>query len=141
MGGLAPRLYTTSNEMIADLKQGRLLLAYNALGSYAEPRLADDPDAAVIELEDHTLTLLRTGLIPVAAEAPDLGGLFLDFLLEPEGQRLLRDEAGLPPIDEAALSGRPHLRPMRLDPGLLVFLDGLKRRGFLDEWNAALSRN
>ncbi len=81
MGGLAPRLYTTSNEMITDLKQGRLVLAYNVLGSYAEPRLAGDPDAAVIELEDHTLTLLRTGLIPVAAQAPDLGGQFLDFLL------------------------------------------------------------
>ena len=141
MGGLEPRLYTTSNEMITDLKQGRLVLAYNVLGSYAEPRLAGDSDAVVIELEDHTLTLLRTGLIPVAAEAPDLGGQFLDFLLGSEGQRLLNDEAGLPPIDEAALSRGPHLRPMRLEPGLLVFLDGLKRRGFLDEWTAALSRN
>lgn len=141
MGGLAPRLYTTSNEMITDLKQGGLFLAYNVLGSYAEPRLSGDPDAVVIELQDHTLTLLRTGLVPVTAEAPDLGGQFLDFLLGPEGQRLLRDEAGLPPIDEAALSRGPHLRPMRLDPGLLVFLDGLKRRGFLDEWTAALSRN
>lgn len=141
MGGLAPRLYTSSNEMITDLKQGRLVLAYNVLGSYAEPRLAGDDDAVVIELEDHTLTLLRTGLIPVTARAPDLGGQFLDFLLAPEGQRLLRDEAGLPRIDEAALSRGPHLRPMRLEPGLLVFLDGLKRRGFLDEWAAALSQN
>ncbi|WP_347311720.1 ABC transporter substrate-binding protein [Defluviimonas sp. SAOS-178_SWC] len=141
MGGLAPRLYTTSNEMITDLKQGQLVLAYNVLGSYAEPRLDGDPDAEVIELEDYTLTLLRTGLIPVSARAPDLGGRFLDFLLGPDGQRLLRDKAGLPPIDEVALSRGPHLRPMRLEPGLLVFLDRLKRRGFLDEWTAALSRN
>lgn len=141
IGGLAPRLYTSSNDMITDLKRGRLVLAYNVLGSYAGPRLAGEADAVVVELEDHTLTLLRTGLVPVNAANPELGGAFLDFLLGPEGRRLLKEEAGLPPIDEAALSGRPHLRPMRLDPGLLVFLDRIKRRAFLDEWASALSRN
>lgn len=141
MGGLAPRLYTSSNEMITDLKHGRLVLAYNVLGSYAGPRLAADEDAVVIELEDHTLTLLRTGLIPVTAQASTLGGSFLDFLLSEDGRRLVRDEAGLPPIDESALSGGPHLRPMRLDPGLLVFLDEIKRRDFLDEWASALSQD
>lgn len=141
MGGLTPRLYTSSNEMITDLKQGRLVIAYNVLGSYAGPRLEGDADATVIELEDHTLTLLRTGLVPSNARNPVLGGAFLDFLLGPEGRTLLRDEAGLPPIDETALAGGPHLRPMRLDPGLLVFLDAIKRRGFLDEWSSALNRD
>ncbi len=141
MGGLAPRLYTSSNEMITDLTEGRLVLAYNVLGSYAGPRLAGDADAVVVELEDHTLTLLRTGLVPKHAAAPELGGAFLDFLLGPEGRTLLRDEAGLPPIDEATLSAGPHLRPMRLDPGLLVFLDTIKRRAFLDEWASALEQN
>ncbi|MCV2872572.1 ABC transporter substrate-binding protein [Defluviimonas sp. WL0050] len=141
MGGLNPRLYTSSNEMITDLKQGRLVLAYNVLGSYAGPRLAGDKDATVIELEDHTLTLLRTGLVPSNARDPVLGGAFLDFLLGAEGRGLLRDEAGLPPIDETALASGPHLRPMRLDPGLLVFLDAIKRRGFLEEWSSALNRD
>ncbi len=141
MGSLAPRLYISSNDMITDLKQGTLVLAYNVLGSYAGPRLAGDGDTSVVELEDHTLTLLRTGLVPTTAETPELGGAFLDFLLGAEGRRLLRDAAGLPPIDETALSSGPHLRPMRLDPGLLVFLDAIKRRAFLDEWSAALQQN
>jgi iron(III) transport system substrate-binding protein len=141
MGSLAPRLYTSSNDMITDLKQGRLVLAYNVLGSYAGPRLANDPNATVVELEDYTLTLLRTGLIPVNAATPSLGGAFLDFMLRPEGRRLVRDAAGLPPIDETALANGPHLRPMRLDPGLLVFLDRIKRRAFLEEWSSALSQN
>lgn len=140
MGGLSPRLYTSSNEMITDLKRGRLILAYNVLGSYAAPRLAGDTDLQIAELEDYTLTLLRTGFVPVAAREPELGGAFLDFLLGEEGQRLLRDSAGLPPIDESDLARSPHLRPMRLDPGLLVFLDDLKRRSFLEEWRAALQR-
>ena len=141
MGGLSPRLYTSSNDMITDLKHGRLVLAYNVLGSYAGPRLADDPDATVVELEDYTLTLLRTGLVPVNAAAPHLGGAFLDYMLGTEGRSLVRDKAGLPPIDEKALAEGPHLRPMRLDPGLLVFLDRIKRRAFLDEWSSALVQN
>ncbi|MCB2127750.1 MAG: ABC transporter substrate-binding protein [Rhodobacteraceae bacterium] len=140
LGGLSPRLYTSSNEMISDLKHGRLVLAYNVLGSYAGPRLADNKDDVVVELEDYTLTLLRTGLVPRTARHPELGGAFLDFLLSPNGRQLIREKAGLPPIDGAALFASPHLRPMRLDPGLLVFLDAFKRKAFLDEWESALNR-
>lgn len=138
MGGLAPRLYGASGAMIADLQNGDLALAYNVLGSYANARLPEGGDGIVVELEDFTLTLLRTALVPRSAQNPELGGAFLDFLLSDEGRRLIRDEAGLPPIDEAALSAGQHLRPIRLDPGLLVFVDPLKRSRFLKEWSAAL---
>ncbi len=141
MGSLAPKLYVSTNDMIGDVKSGRLALAYNVLGSYAAPRLAGDPDVAIVELRDYTLTLLRTAIVPTTAKRPALGGIFLDFLLSTEGQAVIRQEAGLPPIDEAALAARPYLRPMRLDPGLLVFLDRIKRQDFLDEWNSALTRN
>ncbi len=141
MGSLAPKLYVSTNDMIDDIKVGRLALAYNALGSYAGPRLADDPDVAIVELRDYTLTLLRTAIIPTAALQPSLGVAFLDFLLGRGGQAAIRDKAGLPAIDEAALAARPYLRPMRLDPGLLVFLDSMKRTDFLEEWSSALTRN
>ncbi|MBW6505458.1 MAG: ABC transporter substrate-binding protein [Rhodobacteraceae bacterium] len=138
MGGLAPTLYDSSAPMIADLKSGQLLLAYNVLGSYAAPRIAGSDALVMVELEDHTLTLLRTALVPGTAQAPELGALFLDFLLGAEGRALIASAAGLPPIDAAALAAKPHLRPIRLDAGLLVYLDALKRRAFLEEWQAAL---
>lgn len=138
MGGLAPKLYDSSAPMIADLKAGKLVLAYNVLGSYAAPRIAGSDALVMVELEDHTLTLLRTALVPGTAAAPELGALFLDFLLGSEGRALIASAAGLPPIDAAALAAKPHLRPIRLDAGLLVYLDALKRRAFLEEWNAAL---
>jgi iron(III) transport system substrate-binding protein len=141
MGSLAPRLYVSTNDMIDAVKSGRIALAYNTLGSYAAPRLAGEPDIAIVELQDYTLTLLRTAIIPTAAKMPALGGAFLDFLLSAEGQAAIEEEAGLPPIDEAALAARPYLRPMRLDPGLLVFLDSIKRQDFLDEWRSALTQN
>jgi iron(III) transport system substrate-binding protein len=138
MGGLSPRLYAATGDMLADLEAGRLALAYNVLGSYATARLAPDGDARIVEFEDFTLTLLRTALIPRTAPHPELGAAFLDFLLSPRGQRLIENEARLPPIDEAALAAGQHLRPIRLDPGLLVYVDPIKRRRFLEEWRAAL---
>jgi len=136
MGGLSPRLYSASSSMISDLNNGALAMAYNVLGSYASAGL--EPDGMIIGLEDFTQVLLRTALIPRSAEAPELGQAFLDFLLSANGRKLIRDKAGLPPIDEGALIAGQHLRPIRLDPGLLVYVDPLKRRRFLNEWDAAL---
>lgn len=138
MGRLNPQLYSASRAMLDDLQSGRLVLAYNVLGSYAAERLAGWPDAEMVELRDFTQVLLRTALIPARAEAPELGGQMLDFMLSEEGQTLLGAETGLPPLDEVALATQPHLRPIRLDPGLLVYVDPLKRRRFLNEWTAAV---
>lgn len=132
MGGLAPRLYGSTGAMLRDLAAGEIDLAYNVLGSYA--------GAGVVEMRDFTHVLLRTALVPTTAPDAEAGGALLAFLLSPEGRAVLA-EAGLPPIDEAALARAPHLRPIRLDPGLLVFVDPLMRAGFLAEWTAALRRD
>ncbi|RYG89691.1 ABC transporter substrate-binding protein [Loktanella sp. IMCC34160] len=138
MGGLSPRLYDTTGAMIADVQSGKLALAYNVLGSYAEAQLDPDGDARIVAFEDFTHVLLRTALIPRTAPNPDAAGAFVDFLLSGDGQRLIASETGLPPISEAALAADPYLRPIRLDPGLLVFVDPLKRQRFLNEWTAAV---
>jgi len=140
MGGLSPRLYDGSGAMIADVQAGRLALAYNVLGSYAAAQLAGDTDAVLIELEDFTNVLLRTALIPRDASRPELGAAFLDFLLSDKGQSLIDEKAGLPRIDAATLASAGYRRPIRLDPGLLVFVDPLKRQRFLSEWTAAVVR-
>jgi iron(III) transport system substrate-binding protein len=138
MGASKPLLYTSSSDMLDDLQSGRLIMAYNVLGSYSALSTGANSGLHQIEFQDFTLTLLRTALIPVSAASPDLGALFLDYLLSPEGRVLIAQEAGLPPVDETALFTRPHLRPIRLDPGLLVYLDQIKRRAFLEEWSAAI---
>lgn len=138
MGRLNPRLYTSTGAMIDDIQSGRLLMAYNVLGSYAAARLPTWPDGEIVEFQDYTNVLLRTAIVPTTAPAPELGRGFVDFLLSEQGQRLIESETGLPRIDEAALSTQPHLRPIRLDPGLLVYVDPLKRRKFLNEWSAAV---
>ncbi len=138
MGGLDPQLFATSGAMISRIQTGELIVALNVLGSYAAARLPEGGDGIIIAPEDFTHVLLRTALIPRSALAPDAGQVFLDFLLSAEGQRLIEDETGLPKINEAALAAGPHLRPIRLDPGLLVFVDPLMRQRFLEEWTAAV---
>lgn len=140
MGSLSPRLYGGTAEMIADMQAGRLVVAYNVLGSYAASALPPDGGIRIVEFQDFTHVLLRTALIPRQADAPELGGAFLDFLLTPRGQQLLETAAGLPRISETAIAAGPHLRPIRIDPGLLVFVDPLNRQQFLSEWRAAVER-
>lgn len=138
MGRLNARLYCCSGDMIDDLESGDLALAYNVVGSYAVTRLPDAPDIEVIEPEDFTVALLRTAFIPKGAAQADLGGALLDFMLGGRGRDLIDGSADLPPLDQTALP--PHLRPIRLDPGLLVYLDRIKRQNFLAEWDAAMTQ-
>jgi len=138
MGRLNTRLYCCSGEMIDDLESGKLALAYNVVGSYALTRLPNAPDIVVIEPEDFTVTLLRTAFVPKAAVQSKLGGVLFDFMLGPQGRALIDGVADLPPLDQTALA--PHLRPIRLDPGLLVYLDQIKRQNFLAEWDAAMTQ-
>ena len=136
MGSLSPRLYCCSSDMINDIASGDLLVAYNVIGSYADAR--QEPSDSVIYLIDYTHVMLRTALIPASAPNPDLGGLFVDFLIGPQGHAEIRSQTGLPPIDGAALAEFSHFRPIPMGAGLLVYLDQLKHRAFLDEWIAAM---
>lgn len=140
MGRLDAKLYCCSGDMIAAVRRGDLLMAYNVLGSYAAAKGSGAQGYQVIELEDFTLTLLRTALVPKAAHNPDLAVEFLAFLLSREGQGLIADAAGLPAIEAEAFVAKPHLSPIRLDPGLLAQLDQLTRQRFLEEWRAAMDQ-
>lgn len=140
MGRLDARLYCCSGDMIAAVRSGDLLMAYNVLGSYAATSGDDSAGFQVIELEDFTLTLLRTALIPKVAEHPELAAGFLGYLLSNDGQALIAEAAGLPAIEEEAFASKPHLSPIRLDPGLLAQLDQLTRQRFLEEWRAAMDQ-
>jgi iron(III) transport system substrate-binding protein len=46
--------------MIDDVYQGRLALAYNVLGSYAENRLAHEPGITIVPMQDYVTVMMRT---------------------------------------------------------------------------------
>ncbi|MBC8409868.1 MAG: ABC transporter substrate-binding protein [Rhodobacteraceae bacterium] len=141
MGRLNTKLYCCTSKMIEAVDSGELALAYNVLGSYANAELPSDSNAQVIALEDYTQILLRTAVVPLASKRPDLGTRFLDYLISAEGQDILDKLAKLPALNNFEISKLANRKPIRLDSGLLVFLDKLKRSAFLREWDAALFQN
>lgn len=138
MGRLNVQLYSGSRDMITDVAEGRLALAYNVVGSYAVSRLADTPGIRIVAFEDYLSVMLRTALIPTTAKNPDGAGDMIDFLAGLDNRPELTKRTSLPPINAEALAQNSAARVIRLGPGLLVFLDRLKKEAFLRSWENSI---
>ena len=138
MGRLDAQLYCCSSEMIQDVASGKLALAYNVLGSYAASQQEATTGFKIIELSDFTNVMLRTALIPNSAENVKDAQSMIDFLITLNERPDLVQSSGLPAIDPATFQANTALRPIRFGPGLLVFLDQLKRINFLRSWESSL---
>jgi len=134
MGRLNTRLYRGSGDMIRDVASGQLALAYNVVGSYAMSRLPDYPGIRIILFDDYVNVMLRTALIPKNAKNPVQSGMMIDFLATLSRSPELTKLTSLPPIDSIQLQENSAARPIKLGPGLLVFLDRLKKENFLTNW-------
>lgn len=135
MGSLEARLYCCSGDMIDDLSDGTIFVAYNVLGSYAQAR-QDATDALDIILPaDFPTTMMRTALVSGQSDHEELAGQFMQFVLESQSTSN-STQARLPPL----LSGDDAMPPAAivLEPALLTYLDALKRRMFLKEWESAI---
>jgi len=148
MGAADVQAFPTSQDIIDRVADGRLILGYNILGSYAADQARLKPDLGLLLLQDFTVVVSRVALVPRAAARPDLGAAFLSFLMSRAGQTLLAEKLRLPAISlevsddasagamQAALGDQ--LRPVAVSPGLLVYLDQAKRRRLIRQWHEAL---
>jgi len=139
MGRLDPALYCCSAQMIDDVAEGRLAVAYNVLGSYAAERVEADDTMQIIRPEGFANVMLRTALVPVTATEPDAAGAMLDALLA-EGMRATGADGVLPPLSQVSEGARLSFSPIRLGPALMVYLDPLNRRAFLEAWENAMEQ-
>ena len=149
MAGAGLQTYPTSREIIDRVADGRLVLGYNILGSYAADQARSAPDLGLVLLRDFTVVVSRVALVPRAAASPELGAEFLNFLMSREGQTLLSEKLRLPAVSlevsgaNSALSMQlalgDQLRPVSVSPGVLVYLDQAKRRRLFRLWRKALS--
>ncbi len=138
MGNLDAKLYCCSSDMINDVADGRIAVAYNVLGSYASARIDLHENIEIILPLDFTTVMLRTALIANSSQDVEMAGLFIDHLLRfawgasaPENNPFrispsLSDNSG------------NYLSRIKLGPGLLVYLDRFKRDGFVEEWENAV---
>lgn len=149
MGAAGLEIYPTSQDIIDRVADGRLMLGYNILGSYAADQARSRPDLGLVLPRDYTVVISRVALVPRAARSPDLGAAFLSFLMSAPGQTVLAEKLRLPAVSlevseensaramQAALGDQ--LRPVSVSPGLLVYLDQAKRRRILSKWADALA--
>ncbi|WP_425089071.1 ABC transporter substrate-binding protein [Stappia sp.] len=148
LGAAGVKLYSNSSAIVERVADGRFILGYNILGSYAQAWARTAPDLGIVLPEDYTVVMSRTGLVPRSAASPDLGAAFLDFLLSRVGQTILSRDVGLPALHpdlagpNTAAGMRDlygtRLRPIPVGPALVVYLDQVKRQRLIDRWNRAL---
>ncbi len=134
-----------SAEIIDGVANGKYLIAYNMLGSYALARAAHDDRIGVVAPSDYTLLLSRAALVPRGADAPDPAKAFIDFALSGAGKSLLIDASLIVNFDdrseEAARleASASILRPIKFSPAILLGLDSQKRKLFLQRWRAGIA--
>lgn len=138
------RVYCCSSEILEDLAEGRLLLGYNLLGSYALARARSDARIGVIMPEDYTLVMSRVALVPKTADAPAAAETFIRFLLSLEGQHAIAQNSSLValhpdaqgPSSITAISNSQRLKfhPIKVAPPLMTYQDRMKREDLIREW-------
>lgn len=148
MGAAGVKLYSTSQAILERVSDGRFLLGYNILGSYAADWASRHPDVGLLLPRDYTVVMSRIGLVPQAAGAPDLGRRYLTFLMSREGQQIMASKLQIPAVspevagDNTATSMHAihgaQLKPVPVSLGLMVYLDQVKRARLIKRWNEAL---
>lgn len=138
MGGLNVRLYCCSGDMIDDLTDGTIAVAYNVLGSYAAARAESQDALEIIFPSDFPTTMMRTALISRDTLEPGAAEAFIRHLIA------LQSGTGdgrfsLPPLNVP--ENGADRATITLEPALMTFLDTLKRNEFLSEWENALIQN
>jgi len=136
MGSLDVQLYRGSGEMIDDLAVGKIAISYNVLGSYAEARTEFVDKIEVILPSEFPTTMMRTALISAKSTKQTAAISLVRYLISSQwgGPDELRKT--LPSLQHAPDSLQRSA--ITLEPGLMVFLDRLKRQNFIDEWERAI---
>jgi len=132
MGGLKMRLYCCSGEMIDDVAAGRLLVAYNVLGSYASARQAQDNRFEIILPSDFPTTMMRTGFVSRDTAHPAAAKDFIQHMIETQEEAKPENGFSLPPLDVNPEGATPSA--IAMEPALMTYLDKLKRDTFIKEW-------
>lgn len=132
MGSLNLRLYCCSGDMIDDLASGRIAVAYNVLGSYAAARAENGDTLDIILPADFPTTMMRTAMVSKFTSAPREAADFIRHLIAPRAD----DKPLLPPL--ATGTADSDGAAIALEPALMTYLDALKRRKFLAEWESAV---
>lgn len=135
MGGIGAKLYCCSGQMIDDLREGDLVIAYNVLGSYAQAQAEQSDELVVILPSEFPTTMMRTVLVSSHTSSSREGGSFVRHLLSLQAGA---DPVTFPLPPLSVSQNDDPLRTINLEPALMTYLDRMKRDAFIREWENAL---
>ncbi|MEP5730488.1 MAG: ABC transporter substrate-binding protein [Sulfitobacter sp.] len=135
MGALDVHLYCCSGEMIDDLSDGTIAVAYNVLGSYAAARSEAKDVIQIILPADFPTTMMRTAMVSVDAPLPEHAINFVRHLVALQANA---DQSTFPLPPLSGQTQGVERATISLEPALMTFLDTLKRQRFLAEWEDAV---
>ncbi|MCJ8140929.1 sensor histidine kinase [Falsirhodobacter halotolerans] len=146
LGHAEVRVFPTTRDMTARVAGGELTMALNLIGSYA--LAIDDPNVGIHLFRDYNLVMMRTAFVTTFAEDAAAAARFVAFLISHPGQTDIAEEGQLLPILPLLSLQTPSMRlirehagtilPIRLGPQLLTYLDAVKQRRFIANWESAL---
>jgi iron(III) transport system substrate-binding protein len=150
LGAVGARLVAQTDAMLKRVSSGEAVIAYNALGSYAEIVARKTPSIGIAYARDYTLVVTRVMVIGQKAASPNAAKLWVDYVLSMRGQSILGQRVNLAPLraDASAAKSAASLatglgasaRPIALDAGTLgAASDPARRVAFLRQWQQAFS--
>lgn len=150
LGRARAKVYCCTSDMVEDVANGSLVLAYNVIGSYALAKVRQDPRIGMLLLADYALVFTRSVFVPKQSDKKATADAFVRFLLSNAGQTLLKEHSSLFPVVDSIseeqsffdkrFEGSTSLLPIRLRPSLLTWLDRRKKNKFLSDWQASMRR-
>jgi iron(III) transport system substrate-binding protein len=136
--------------MMERISSGENLIGYNILGSYALAKAKKDPSIGYVYPKDYTLVTSRLVTISKKARSPNAAKLWVDYLLSHRGQSLIANRVLLFSIradveGETSIAGLTRqlgesLKPIPIDPTLLVYFNTPTRLDFLKQWQQSIRR-
>ena len=135
-----------TGEMLTKINSGEYLIGYNMIGSYAVSRSKKDlSNLGIVYLSDYTPVFSRAAIISKKAKHVNAAMLWIDFLLSPQGQKILADQVYLNSIradidsqnTSAVLTkiiGQDAVRPYALNTKLIEHLDANQKSIVLKKW-------
>lgn len=143
LGRARTKVFCCTEEITRRVASGELVLGVNVIGSYARAAAAAQPDIGIGALNDYTLLFTRSAFVPRWSPRREAAARFVGYLVSPDGQREIARQAKLTPLEGATADGADTLAgaalmPIRLSPGLLTFLDTMKKASFLRDWSESM---
>lgn len=144
-----PLVRCCNSEVLGEIANGNIRIAYNMLGSYAYAAARSNPNLGIVVPRDYALILSRGAMIPSTARRPDLGKRFLNYLLSARGRAVAGEHAfffsedgrmpqGVDGPDNLVASGIG--RPIRIGPALLAAQDEMQKQKFIEGWMRLIKR-